>query len=36
VSIWLIWLLMLGGVIAVLQAPLVDRVSFDPFFLLQD
>jgi len=27
---------MLGGVIAVLQAPLVDRVSFDPFFLLQD
>jgi len=27
---------MLGGVIAVLQAPLVDRVLFDPFSLLQD
>ena len=29
--LWFIWLVILGGVFAVLQAPVLDGLSFDPF-----
>ena len=35
-SVWLIWSVMLGGGLAVLQAALFECLSFDPFSLQQD
>ena len=35
-SVGLVWGVMLGGELAVLQAPMLDGLSFDPFTLLDD
>ena len=35
-SVGLIWGLMLGGELAVLQAPMFDGLSFDPGALVED